>query len=143
MELPKYKKLRKDLLDNGLLYSLSLFLATLGAFLISFHGAFISSSTAAQPLLVRLLTTVAWPPLLHIAYLALSNLWIPIAYLLRRPEHPERRSRMAAHANGIFLPREDVQKKLLQHSFSPLGYLNHYILVPLVLIAVLTMVVAL
>lgn len=143
MELPKYKKLRKDLLDNGLLYSLFLFLATLGAFMISFHGAFIHTSTAAQPLLVRLLTTLAWPPMLHIAYLTLSNLWIPIAYLLQRPEHPERRSKMAAHANGIFLPRDDVQKKLLQHSVLPLGYLNHYVLVPVVLVAVLIMAVAL
>lgn len=81
--------------------------------------------------------------MLHVAYLTLSNLWIPIAYLLRRPEHPERRSRMAAHANGIFLPREDVQIKLLQHSVPPLGYLNHYILVPVVLIAVSIMAVAL
>lgn len=143
MKLPKYEKLRKDLLDNGLLYSLFLFLATLGTFLISFHGAFISTSTAAPPLLVRLLATLAWPPMLHIAYLTLSNLWIPIAYLLRRPEHPERRSKMTAHANGIFLPRDDVQKKLLEHSVSPLGYLNHYILVPVVLVAVLFMAVAL
>ncbi|KAF3401109.1 Cellulose synthase catalytic subunit [UDP-forming] [Talaromyces pinophilus] len=148
MELPGYNKLRKDLLDNGLLYSLFLFFAILSAFLLSFYGAFnndyaAAGSTASRSLLMRLLTTVAWPPMLHIAYLALINLWIPIAYLLSRPEHPERRSRMAAHANGIFLPREDVQMKLLQHSVPPLGYLDHYILVPVVLIALSIMAVAL
>lgn len=148
MELPKYKKLRKDLLDNGLLYSLFLFSATLSAFVLSFYGALNSDHTASdftvpRSLLLRLLTTVAWPPMLHIAYLTLSNLWIPIAYLLQRPEHPERRSRMTAHATGIFLPREDVQIKLLRHSVPPLGYLNHYILVPVVLIAGFAMAVAL
>jgi hypothetical protein len=148
MEIPKYKKLCKDLIDNGLLYSFFLFFATLSSFLLSFYGVFsndyaAAGSTASRPFLMELLTTVAWPPMLHIAYLALSNLWIPIAYLLRRPEHPERRSRMAAHAKGIFLPREDVQIKLLQHNVPPLGYLNHYILVPVVLIVVFTMAVAL
>ncbi|EED12753.1 glycosyl transferase, putative [Talaromyces stipitatus ATCC 10500] len=146
MELSKYKKLRKDLLNNGLLYSVFLFFAILSTFLLSFYGALSSdyaagSSTTPQTLLMTLLTTVAWPPMLHIAYLALSNLWIPVAYLLQRPEHPERRSRMVTHATGIFLPREDVQMKLLQHSLPPLGYLNHYILVPVVLITIFTIAV--
>jgi hypothetical protein len=146
MDLPKYKKLCKDLLDNGLLYSLFLFFAILSTFLLSFYGALTSDyavggSTVPQTLLMTLPTTVAWPPMLHIAYLALRNLWIPIAYLLQRPEHPERRSRMAAQATGIFMPREDVQMKLLQYSLPPLGYFDHYILVPVVLVAIFTMAV--
>ena len=81
--------------------------------------------------------------MLHIAYLTLSNLWIPVTYLLQRPEHPERKSRMAVYKTGNFLPREDVQIKLLQHGVPPLGYLNHYILVPAVLFAGFTLAMAL
>lgn len=147
MELPKYKKLRKDLVDNGLLYSLLLFFAIISTFLLSFYGVLSSDyaaggATAPQPLLVKLLTTIAWPPMLHVAYLVLSNLWIPVAYLLQNPEHPERRSRMTAHTNGSFLPQEDVQMKLLQRSIPPLGYCNHYILAPVLLVAIFTTAVA-
>lgn len=88
-------------------------------------------------------TTIAWPPLLHATYLALSNLWVPIVYFVRRPKYPDRRSRMTAHSNGLFLPREDVQMKLLQHIVSPLGYLNHYSLVPVVLVWIFILAMAL
>jgi len=141
-ELPIYKKLRKDLLDNGLAYSLFLYLATLGTFLFSFYAAASSdhttgATTAPKRLIMELLTTVAWPPMLHIGYLTASNLWVPVGYLLRRPEYPERRSRMTVNDRGIFFPQADVQMKLLHQSRPPLGSYNHYVLVPFVLVAVL------
>jgi hypothetical protein len=141
-ELPIYKKLRKDLLDNGLAYSLFLYLATLGAFLLSFYAGASSdyatgAMTAPKRVIMQLLTTVAWPPMLHIGYLTASNLWIPVGYLLRRPEYPERRSRMAVNDSGIFFPQADIQTKLLHQSRPPLGSYNHYVLVPFVLTAIL------
>ncbi|KAH1671039.1 hypothetical protein KXX15_004492 [Aspergillus fumigatus] len=141
-ELPIYKKLRKDLLDNGLVYSLFLYVATLGTFLLAFYAA-VSSNYApgATPthnrLITELLTTVAWPPMLHIGYLTVSNLWVPVGYLLRRPEYPERRSMMAVSDRGIFFPQADVQMKLLHQSRPPLGSYKHYVLVPFVLVAIL------
>ncbi|RHZ54266.1 hypothetical protein CDV55_103633 [Aspergillus turcosus] len=141
-ELPIYKKLRKDLLDNGLAYSLFLYLATLGTFLFSFYAAASTdyatgATTAPKGLIMELLTSVAWPPMLHIGYLTASNLWVPVGYLLRRPEYPERRSRMAVNDRGIFFPQADVQMKLLHQSRPPLGSYNHYVLVPFVLLAIL------
>lgn len=130
------------MLDNGLVYSLFLYVATLGTFLLAFYAA-VSSNYApgATPthnrLITELLTTVAWPPMLHIGYLTVSNLWVPVGYLLRRPEYPERRSMMAVSDRGIFFPQADVQMRLLHQSRPPLGSYKHYILVPFVLVAIL------
>ncbi|KAF7155390.1 hypothetical protein CNMCM5623_007461 [Aspergillus felis] len=147
-ELPIYKKIRKDLLDNGLVYSVFLYLATFSTFLLSFYAVASNYSAvssdyapnamiAPKSLIMELLTTVAWPPLLHIGYLTASNLWVPVGYLLHRPEYPERRSRMAVNDRGIFFPQADVQMKVLQQSRPPLGSYKHYVLVPVVLIAIL------
>lgn len=141
-ELPIYKKVRKDLLDNGLVYSLFLYLATLGTFLLSFYAAVRSkyaagATTAPKRLIMELLTTVAWPPMLHIGYLTISNLWVPVGYLLRCPEYSERRSMMAVNDRGIFFPQADVQMKLLYQTRPALGSYQHYILVPFVLAAIL------
>jgi hypothetical protein len=126
------------LLDNGLVHSLFLYLATLSTFLLSFYAAASSNyATAPKSLIMELLTTVAWPPLLHIGYLTASNLWVPVGYLLRRPEYPERRSMMAVNDRGVFFPQAGVQMKVLHQSRPPLGSYKHYVLVPFVLIAVL------
>jgi hypothetical protein len=130
------------LLDNGLVYSLFLYLVTLGTFLLAFYAAASSNyatgaTTAPKQLIMELLTTVAWPPMLHIGYLTVSNLWVPVGYLLRRPEYPERKSRMAVNDRGIFFPEADVQVKLLHQTRPPLGSYNHYVLVPVALAAIL------
>lgn len=47
------------------------------------------------------LTAVAWPPLLHLCYLAVVNNWVPVAYLLRPPRYPDRRGTLNEEEHNI------------------------------------------
>ncbi|KAE8348863.1 glycosyltransferase like family 2-domain-containing protein [Aspergillus coremiiformis] len=49
-----------------------------------------SSVYKIESLPTRFLTTMAWPPLLHICYLTITNHWVPVAYLLNPPVYPAR-----------------------------------------------------
>ncbi|KAJ5127200.1 nucleotide-diphospho-sugar transferase [Penicillium atrosanguineum] len=82
-------KLRRDLWDNGVFYNVVLLLATLGATVYSISTAIF---TRRDSLVEYLLTTVAWPPLLHACYLSLKSHWVPVSYLLNPPQYPDRKS---------------------------------------------------
>ncbi|KAE8312459.1 nucleotide-diphospho-sugar transferase [Aspergillus transmontanensis] len=88
-----YKMLYQDLWQNGILQSICLLLATIAAILLSTWTAL--TTTDSELLTTRLLTTIAWPPLLHICYLTVTNHWVPVAYLLSPPVYPARASQMA------------------------------------------------
>lgn len=82
-------KLRRDLWDNGVFYNVIILLATLWATLYSISTAIF---TRRDGLVEYLLTTVAWPPLLHACYLSLKSHWVPVSYLLNPPQYPDHKS---------------------------------------------------
>lgn len=82
-------KLYRDLWENGILYNVCLLVATLGALAFSIATTI---SSGDSHVVSNSLTAVAWPPLLHVCYLAVVNNWVPVAYLLRPPRYPDRRS---------------------------------------------------
>jgi hypothetical protein len=82
-------KLRRDLWDNGIFYNVLVLLATIGAIFYSISTAIF---TRRDSLVEELLTTVAWPPLLHACYLTLKSHWVPVSYLLSPPQYPDRKS---------------------------------------------------
>lgn len=82
-------KLRRDLWDNGVFYNVLLLLATLGAIFYSISTVIF---TRRDSLVEDLLTTVAWPPLLHACYLTLKSHWVPVSYLLSPPQYPDHKS---------------------------------------------------
>ncbi|KAJ5908128.1 glycosyl transferase [Penicillium taxi] len=84
-----YMRIYRDLWQNGIFYNLLLLLVTLGAFL---YSTAVGIFTNDEIFTTRLLTTLVWPPLLHICYLALANNWVPVAYLLDPPHYPERKT---------------------------------------------------
>ncbi|KAF7590990.1 hypothetical protein BBP40_002184 [Aspergillus hancockii] len=97
-----YIMLYQDLWQNGILQSIGLLLATIGAILFTTWTTLTTTDTGI--LALRLLTTVAWPPLLHICYLTITNHWVPVAYLLSPPHYPDRKSAKVNSNQGIALP---------------------------------------
>jgi hypothetical protein len=89
---------------------------------------------------IRLLTTVAWPPLLHLCYLSITNLSVPVMCLLRPPQYPERATQLEevkgdVHQRGVSrLPRREVQAEI-SYKKHPLPAVP-LILVPAVLVAI-------
>lgn len=82
-------RLYRDLWGNGVLYNVCWLIATAGALAYSIAMSIYSE----DPHVVSTsLTAVAWPPLLHVCYLAVVNNWVPVAYLLRPPRYPDRSS---------------------------------------------------
>lgn len=58
--------------------------------------------------ITSLLTSVAFPPLLHICYLTLTVNWVPVAYILKPPHYPNRSSQSKTE-NGK--PASNVETK--------------------------------
>lgn len=82
-------RLYRDLCQSGVLYNVCWLIATIGALAYSIAMAMCSEDPRAVS---TSLTAVAWPPLLHVTYLAIANNWVPVAYFLRPPRYPNRRS---------------------------------------------------
>lgn len=87
--MSSYMRLYKDLWQNGLFCNVIMLITTLGAF---FYSTAVVLSPNDQDLTTKLLTSVAWPPLLHVCYLTIANNWVPVAYLLDPPNYPDRDS---------------------------------------------------
>lgn len=91
-------RLYRDLWENSVLYNICWLVVTLGALAYSI-GMAISSE---DPNVVSTsLTAVAWPPLLHVCYLAVVNNWVPVSYLLRPPRYPDRKALSDDEEHGI------------------------------------------
>ncbi|KAL2802358.1 glycosyl transferase [Aspergillus granulosus] len=60
----------------------------------------------------QLLTTIAWPPLLHLFYLSIVNLSIPLACLIRPPHYPERAAQLDDAKRGVRFPKPEVREKI-------------------------------
>ncbi|KAJ5619503.1 hypothetical protein N7510_003487 [Penicillium lagena] len=86
---PLYMKLHRDLWQNCIWINVLTVFAILGALFYS-TTAVVSASNAG--LACPLLTTVTWPPLLQLCYLAVSSNWVPMAYLLNPPKHSDHNS---------------------------------------------------
>lgn len=84
------KMLYQDLWQNGILQSICLLILTIATILFSTWTSLTTSDS--ESLTIRLFTTVAWPPLLHICYLTIANHWVPVAYLFSPPVYPVRSS---------------------------------------------------
>jgi hypothetical protein len=82
-------RLYKDLWQNGLFGNVIMLISTFGAI---FYSTAVVLSPDEQDLTTKLLTSVAWPPLLHVCYLTIANNWVPVAYLLDPPTYPDRNS---------------------------------------------------
>ncbi|OOQ84387.1 cellulose synthase [Penicillium brasilianum] len=98
------RRMYLDLWKNGVFYNLSLLLATVWAAYLA-----ITSLMAGQECTITsLLTSVAFPPLLHICYLTLTVNWVPVAYILNPPHYPNRSSQSKTE-NGK--PASNVETK--------------------------------
>jgi hypothetical protein len=101
----------------------------------------LGTMTDAKDGIIRLLTTVAWPPLLHLCYLSITNLSVPVMCLLRPPQYPDRATQLEdvkgdVHQPGVpRLPRREVQAEI-SYQKHPLPAVS-LILVPAVLVAVM------
>lgn len=64
------------------------------------------------PTILQLLTTIAWPPLLHLYFLAIVSNWVPVVYLFSSPTYHSRDSRLLTTEKGISYPRAEVVEEL-------------------------------
>jgi hypothetical protein len=128
------------------MFGVLLFSVTTGSLFYSIFKAFgqtsqLGSMTDTKDGLMRLLTTVAWPPLLHLCYLSITNLSVPVMCLLRPPQYPERATQLEdvkgdVHLPGApRLPRREVQAEI-SYQKHPLPAMS-LILLPAVLAGVM------
>jgi hypothetical protein len=87
--LSAYKKLYLDLWKNGVFYNIILLVAIFWAVCNA-----ITSVVAGEEgsTFSSLMTSIAFPPLLHACYLTLMINWVPVAYILKPPHYPNRPS---------------------------------------------------
>ncbi|PWY79176.1 glycosyl transferase [Aspergillus heteromorphus CBS 117.55] len=128
------QQLCHNLWHNGIAYSVLLLLATLGAVAFSIWSTL--TATDSDPLL-RLLTTVAWPPMLHILYLAVISYWAPVSYLLNPPRYPDRKAGLALSPSGVAFPTREIQEGVQPQGKPSVGFYRHCILATLVLVVLL------
>ncbi|KKK15240.1 hypothetical protein P175DRAFT_0496768 [Aspergillus ochraceoroseus IBT 24754] len=128
--------------ENGVIYAVSLLLVTLSAAAFSIWRT-ITDDTGT--LGTSFVTTLAWPPLLHIFYLAITNLWVPVSYLWNPPRYPDRASQLAKTEQGIAFPRAEVLGKLSfqgQYRSHGSGFAVVVVVVPFLLVSLLIAVLA-
>ncbi|KAJ5285972.1 CAZyme family GT2 [Penicillium chrysogenum] len=101
--LSLFQKAYRYTLQSGALLNICLFIATVGAILSAVWAAISDGSTIS-----KLLTTIAWPPLLHLCLLVIVNNWVPIAHLFNPPIYPSRDSRLRTTGEGVSYPRAEV-----------------------------------
>lgn len=108
------QKACRDILHSGVVANVCLFVATVGAMLLAIWVALSERGW----MIPSLLTTIAWPPLLHLFLLSLVNNWVPIAHLLYSPVYHSRDSRLVTTEQEISYPIAEVEIELsTQDSF--------------------------
>lgn len=102
------KKAYRDIIQSGsgILFNIGLFIASLAAFVIAIQMAIYGDGD----IVTRLLTTVAWPPLLHLFFLVIFNNWVPVAHLFNHPVYYSREDRLVTTENDISYPKTEVEK---------------------------------
>jgi hypothetical protein len=102
------KKAYRDILQSGsgILFNVGLFIASLGALVIAIQIVIYGDGG----ILTTLLTTVAWPPLLHLSFLVLFNNWVPVAHLFSHPVYYLREDRLVTTEKNISYPKTGVEK---------------------------------
>ncbi|OQE06832.1 hypothetical protein PENVUL_c016G03681 [Penicillium vulpinum] len=133
--ISSFQKAYRDTIQSGALLNVCLFIATVGAMLFAIWVAV----TGEGSTILKLLTTIAWPPLLHLCLLATVNNWVPIAHLFSPPIYHSRDSRLLTTEKGISYPRGGVELEL-SSEMSLLGLCCCFV-VPIVLLGVLLGVV--
>ncbi|KAI9924869.1 hypothetical protein ASPWEDRAFT_40565 [Aspergillus wentii DTO 134E9] len=93
------KSASSDSWHNVMLFNICIFIATI----VSMVSVIWSATATAMPF-IKIATTIAWPPMLHLCYLTITNTWVPIAYLLNRPSYPDRNVLLGRDQSGIFYP---------------------------------------
>ncbi|KAL2852045.1 nucleotide-diphospho-sugar transferase [Aspergillus pseudoustus] len=127
-------------ISGGAMFGVVLFSLTVGSILFSIWRTLSSTigvdGDRTSDFVRRLLTTIAWPPLLHLCYLSIVNLSVPVTCLLRPPRYPPRAAQLEENSKrGVRLPRVDVQKEI-SYQRAPLPAVS-LVLLPAVLIAAL------
>ncbi|GLA13332.1 hypothetical protein AnigIFM62618_010320 [Aspergillus niger] len=125
-----FQKLYHNLWHNGIAYSIVVLLATIASIVYSIYTTI---TTIDDSLLSRLLTTIAWPPMLHICYLSIVSYWAPVSYLLNPPRYPERKAGLALSETGVVLPNPEVQQAAMVCGKAPVGFYRQCVVVVLVL----------
>ncbi|KAI9373507.1 nucleotide-diphospho-sugar transferase [Aspergillus egyptiacus] len=114
--VPRYRKLAGDIFATGGLLSLCLFFATISAVAFSVLRTIMLatkvSSDMSSEYLTGALGSIFWPPLLHLVYLAVTNLWVPVACLFRPPVYPDRNSRLEETKQANRFPKADIREEL-------------------------------
>ncbi|EPS25706.1 putative cellulose synthase [Penicillium oxalicum 114-2] len=80
-----WKKMQVDLWKNGVWYNICVLFATVWTL---FTATQCLLSGHEQKNLTGLLTSLAFPPLLHLCYLTVVVNWVPVAYVLKPPRYP-------------------------------------------------------
>ncbi|KAJ5280150.1 hypothetical protein N7478_005522 [Penicillium angulare] len=103
-KLPSYMKFCRELLQNGILCNVVTLIMTLS---VIFYSTATILTPGNQDATTEIFTSIAWPPLLHICYLSISSNWVPVAYLLKPPQYPDRNSQAS---------QSELQKKDLRQN---------------------------
>jgi membrane-associated phospholipid phosphatase len=125
------QKAYRDTLGSGILLNLSLFLVILGAMGFAIQ----TTMEASRPVIPTLFTTIAWPPFLHLFFMAVTNNWVPVAHIFSPPAYHVRDSRLIATEKGVSYPSADIMGELTCET-SLLGLCCSF-LVPIILVGVL------
>ncbi|CAG8886061.1 unnamed protein product [Penicillium egyptiacum] len=107
--ISSFQRACRDTLQSGALLNICLFIATVGAMLFA---VWVAISRDGPTIIPKLLTTIAWPPLLHLCLLVIVNNWIPISHLFNPPIYPSRDSKLLGTEKGISYPRAEVEREI-------------------------------
>jgi hypothetical protein len=102
------QKAYRDTLQSGILLNVCLFIGTVGAVFLAIWVGIRDNNSLSS----KLLTTIAWPPLLHLCFLAMYNNWVPIVHLFSPPVYHSRESRLVTTEKGKSYPNAEVDKDL-------------------------------
>ncbi|KAL3458894.1 nucleotide-diphospho-sugar transferase [Aspergillus heterothallicus] len=126
-------------LGSGAMFGVLLFCVTAASLSFSVWGTVSYTLAAAtesstSDTVTRLLTTTAWPPLLHLCYLSIANLSVPAICLVRPPRYPGRITQLEEAKGGVRLPRPEIQEEMA-YQRAPISPVS-LVLVSAVLVAV-------
>jgi hypothetical protein len=99
------QKAYRDILGSGILFNLCLLIAIIAGFVFSIH----TNLSGSGPVAPKLVVTTAWPPFLHLIFLAVANNWVPVSHLLSPPLYQSRDAGMVATKKGISYPRVAIE----------------------------------
>ncbi|PYH89206.1 glycosyl transferase [Aspergillus ellipticus CBS 707.79] len=126
------QKLYHNLWHNGIAYSILLLLTTFTAVACSVWSV---TTTPGPDRALSLLTTVAWPPMLHILYLAVVSYWAPVSYILNPPLYPDRKLGLVPSPSGVALPTRLIQEDVLPQGKPSVGFRRRCVVVAIVLVS--------